>query len=304
MGIFDKLNLPTMKKSCFFTFCFTLFYLSSSSQQTLSDLLTQSEKDDDLKTFLSCYDENAISMPEYQPTLQGINEIEKYYREIFKKQNIKSFKRKADEFIHLGSTVIEIGTFTKEYTDLNVDTIITLNGKYWNIWAVKPDGSFKLKGEVFGYFHPVKDPKALTVKFQESGNDYSDQKIPLELRAYNALNENYVRLKDGALRSEFYTNDARYMPSQEPTLTGLDEIRTHLIDYSKRGNITFDSLAVYTYHYEYFADYVLEYSKVNVKWSNGSASGRTEGKGIRLWKRQDDKSIKIYRHIGTHNHLE
>jgi hypothetical protein len=111
-------------------------------------------------------------------------------------------------------------------------------------------------------------------------------------------------MKDGALRSQFYTNDARYMPSQEPTITGMDEIKPYLIGYSKRGNITFDSLAVYTYHYEYFADYVLEYSKVKVKWSAPPVSGRTEGKGIRLWKRQEDKSLKIYRHIGTHNYLE
>lgn len=302
-----------MKKSCLFTFCLTLFYLDSSPQQTnikqqlqvLSDVLIQSEKNNDLNKFLSYYDGNAVSMAEYQPTLQGIDEIKAYYNEIFQRQNIKSLQRKIEEFIQLKGTIIEIGTFTKAYTNLNADTVVTLNGKYWKVWAVKPDGSFKLKGEAFGYFHPVKDPKALTVKFEsDKSAAYSDQTIPLELRAYNALNENYVRLKDGALRSEFYTDDARYMPSQEPTLTGMGEIKPYLMDYSKRGDINFDSLAVYTYHYEYFTDYILEYSKVKVKWSTATASGRTEGKGIRLWKRQDDKSIKIYRHIGTHNHLE
>lgn len=286
-----------MKKLPVFILCFNLFYLNSISQKVPSDLLTQSEIKDDLKTFLSCYDEDAISMVEYQPTLRGIHEIELYYREIFKRQHIKSLQRTAEEFINLGSTIIEIGTFTKEY-----DTVPTWKGKYWYVWALKPDSSFKLKGEAFGYFHPVKEPKALTVDIQQSG--HPTQQVPLELRAYNALNENYVRLKDGALRAEFYTNDARYMPSQEPTLTGMDEIKPYLMDYSKRGNINFDSLTVYTYDYEYFADYVLEYSMVKVKWSTAAASGRTEGKGIRLWKRQADKSLKIYRHIGTHNHLQ
>jgi hypothetical protein len=40
-----------------------------------------------------------------------------------------------------------------------------------------------------------------------------------------------------------------------------------------------------------------------VKWSMPDHSGRTEGKGIRIWKRQEDKSLRLYREIGTHNHF-
>ncbi len=38
----------------------------------LSESLTEAEKNDDLKSFLAFYTENAISMPEYQPPIMGI----------------------------------------------------------------------------------------------------------------------------------------------------------------------------------------------------------------------------------------
>ncbi len=274
--------------------------------EELSEIRTEAEKNDDLESLLVYYDENTISMPEYQPTLHGIDEIEVFYQEIFQRQNIKTFQRTADEIICLDNTIVEIGTFKKEYTDLKLDTVLLQNGKYWNIWKIQSDGSFKLKGETFGFFHPVEHPEALVVALTETQPDktdvYSNQKIPLELRAYNALNEKYVRMRDGALRSEFYTSDPKFMPFQEPTVTGIDEIKPYLIEYSSRGEVTIDSIAVYTYRYENFDDYILEYAKFKVKWIAPQRSGSAEGKGIRLWKRQNDGSLKIYRETGTHNY--
>src|SRR5690606_37432905 len=73
--------------------------------------LTGAEKNNDLEGFLVYYDDDAISMPEYQPTLTGKNEIKAYYEEIFKRQYIKKFRRESNEFIHLDSTIVEKGTF-------------------------------------------------------------------------------------------------------------------------------------------------------------------------------------------------
>ena len=60
----------------------------------------------------------------------------------------------------------------------------------------------------------------------------------------------------------------------------------------------------YTYEFETRGEYILEYDMFKVKWSVPNYSGRTEGKGIRIWKRQEDKSLRLYREIGTHNHLQ
>src|SRR5688572_27710117 len=113
----------------------------------LTQKLTEAEATDNLHAFIGYYDERAISMPEYQITLDGQMGIENFYRKIFSRQRIKSFQRKSQEFIHMDSTIVEIGTFRKEYSPSEADSIITLSGKYWHVWHTMPDGNFRIKGE-------------------------------------------------------------------------------------------------------------------------------------------------------------
>ncbi len=310
-----------MKTTRLFTLLFALLLLGSCAKekagnapytsgvkeqiQQLSRALTEAEKNDDLKTFLTYYDESAISMPEYQPTLHGIPEIQSFYREIFGRQRIKTFHRQAEEIIELDSTIVEIGTFQKEYTDSQADTLVTRHGKYWNVWYRQKEGNYRLKGEAFGFFHPVAHPEALTVRFEKVpavASPVSLKEMPFELKAYNALMEKGVTNRDGVLRAEFFTEDAVFFPFQEPAVRGMDQLKPYLINYNS-GKVTIDSISVYTYDYERFDEYILEYAEFRVRFTVPDFSGKTEGKGIRIWKRQADQTLKIYREIGTHNHL-
>ncbi len=270
----------------------------------LTEEITELEKKDDLEGFLLHYDKAIISIPEYQLTLTGSTEVRIFYKEIFARQKIKTFKRNTEEIVMIDSIAIEIGTFEKEYQDSKTDSTFTQNGKYWNIWSVKPDARFKIKAEAFGYFHPIKNSETLVVKSNNKQPDESEilltKQIPFELKAYNALMEKGVRNRDGILRSEFFTDDAQVMPFADSTKRGIEKIKPYLIAYNA-GPVTIDSIMVYTYHYEKFKDYVVEYTMFKVMWTIPQLSGRTEGKGIRIWKRQEDNSLKLFREIGTHN---
>jgi hypothetical protein len=208
----------------------------------------------------------------------------------------------------MDNTIVEIGTFKKEFTDSKTDTLLSLDGKYWMVWQSRSDGTFKLKGEAFGFFHAVKHPEALVVAMNKKQPDESDmllqRDMPFELKAYNALMEKGVRNRDGNLRAGFFMKDGAFYPFADTTVTGMDRIKPYLIAYSNRGTVTIDSIMCYTYDFETLGEYILEYDMFKVKWSVPNYSGRTEGKGIRIWKRQRDKSLKLYREIGTHNHLE
>jgi len=274
--------------------------------QQIAKNLVEAEVNDNLNALIEYYDVHALSMPEYQLMLDGLDEIKLYYTEILKRQNIKSYVHVADEFIHLNKTIVEIGTFKKEYyNDSNPDSLITLKGKYWNIWEAGQNSSFKLVSEAFGYFNPVSHPEALTVRMSKKQPDESEillhKEIPFELKAYNALMEKGVRNRDGILRSSFFTHDARFFPFAEPTLKGIENIKPYLIGYSSRGQVTIDSIMCYTYDFKYADNYVLEYDMFKVKWNNANGSGKTEGKGIRIWHRQEDNSLRLFREIGTHN---
>jgi ketosteroid isomerase-like protein len=311
-------NKGTVSLSCCVTLLFLICCVKEQKRnnvaiqperfQELTDRLTLLEKNDDLKNFLQNYDTNAISMPEYQLTLTGIKELEAYYKAIFQRQNVRTFQKKPTEIIDLGNTIVEIGIFKKEYFDSSsTDTIVTQTGKYWNVWNTRNEGAFKIKAEAFGYFHPIKNPEALILQLHKKQPDESEillrKKIPFELKAYNSLMEKGVRNRDGDLRSQFFTNDGSFMPFADTTVSGMQEIKPYLTAYSNRGTVTIDSIMCYTYDFENSGDYILEYDMFKVKWSVPGFSGRTEGKGIRIWKRQEDHSLKLYREIGTHNHL-
>lgn len=268
--------------------------------------LVEAEVSDNMEALLEYYDVHALSMPEYQLTLEGHDEIKIYYAEILKRQNIKSYVQVPGEFIHLNNTIVEIGTFSKEYfNESNPESLVTLHGKYWHIWEAGEEGSFKLVGEAFGYFNPVSHPEELTVPMYKKQPDESDillhKEIPFELKAYNALMEKGVRNRDGILRANFFTSDARIFPFAEPTVNGIDSIKPYLIGYSSRGQVVIDSIMCDTLDFKYAGNYVLEYDMFKVKWTNANGSGRTEGKGIRIWQRQQDSSLRLFREIGTHN---
>jgi len=287
---------------------FTQHEIVEERLRKLTQKLTNLETTDSLDTFLQFYDDHAIVMPEYQLTLHGQEEIKSFYREIFNRQNIVTFRRQTHEFVHMDNTIIEIGVFSKEFTDAKTDSLISLHGKYWMVWQNQSDGNFKLKGESFGFFHSVEHPESLIVSMGKKQPDESELKlerdIPFELKAYNALMEKGVRTRDGNLRSQFFTKDASVYPFADTTVTGMDRIKPYLIAYSSRGTVTIDSIMCYTYEFETRGEYVLEYDMFKVKWRVPNHSGRTEGKGIRIWKRQEDKSLRLYREIGTHNHLQ
>lgn len=84
----------------------------------------------------------------------------------------------------------------------------------------------------------------------------------------------------------------------------LQELTNYLTEYTSRGAVNIDTISLGTLYYEYSEDYVMEYGTFKVKWSAETYSGRAEGKGIKLWKRQPDKSLKIFRHAGSHDYLE
>lgn len=272
-----------------------------------SKIHAQAEMDNDLETFLTFYDDSVISMPEYQVSLRGQNEIRSFYNETFDRQNLKMYERNPAEFIHLGHTIVEIGTFRKEFTDTTSGVPSKLNGKYWQVWESKENRGFKITGESYGYFHPVSNPQAFVVsehQIQPDESALTSKKIPFELKAYNALMEKSVRNRDGVLRAEFFTENGSFQPFADTTVTGIDNLRRYLVAYSQ-GNVVIDSIMCYTYDFETHGQFILEYSMFKVSWRVPEAtSGRSEGKGIRIWQRQSDHTLRLLRHIGTHNHLQ
>lgn len=262
-----------------------------------------------VETIMSYFDKDAFCMPEFQSLMKSTASIKEYYTEILNRRQIISFQKKISETITLKNNIAEIGTFTTTYITTDGQKT-TINGKYLNIWAVEKNDILKLKAESFGYFHSIDKPSNHIVKISKELSNHkfpepnqTDKDLSFQLLAMNTLMEKSVRTRNGNLRADFFTNDAIFMPFADSSKIGINSIRTHLIAYNSYP-VSIDTISIYNEYFEDCQNYVIEYPRFYVKWHTSDNSGAGSGKGIRIWRREKDCSLKIYREIGIHDHIE
>jgi ketosteroid isomerase-like protein len=99
---------------------------------------------------LSFFTDDVISMPNYGPMLQGIDELRKANEDMDKSGvKIISFKPVITKVIPSGDQVTEIGTYKISMTLPGSDEPVEDHGKYLNIWERQSDGSLKIKVETW-----------------------------------------------------------------------------------------------------------------------------------------------------------
>jgi ketosteroid isomerase-like protein len=277
--------------------------------EIINKQISQAFIDKKVEVLINHFDTDAVCMPEFQPTLKGTDAIKDYYTEIINRRQITTFNKTISETIQLKSNIAEIGTFTTTYQSIEGQKT-TLNGKYLNIWTLQTNGNLKLKAESFGYLHSIDNPTLHLVKISK---DYLGYKFPqqskttndlaFQLRALNTLMEKSVQTRDGNLRADFFTDDATFMPFADSSKVGIKSIRTHLIAYNSYP-VKIDTISIYNEYFEDCGNFIIEYPRFYVKWHTADNSGVGSGKGIRIWKREKNCSLKLYREIGIHDHIE
>ena len=251
----------------------------------------------DVVSLLELTGEASIFMLDYQRTLQGPAQLKTYYRKLFKEHDIIAIKRKGIETISLAEYRLEIGTFTKTFTRITDKKNMVHTGKYWCIWKGIGANS-ELFAYMEGYHQEIPREEYVVLDIGIEPKNYGT----IELRAYAALGEKAIREWDPELRILLYEDDAIFYPFADTAKIGIDVLKPYLRGYHQH-DIKIDFIKGQPFAYRYFDGYVLQFSTFEVDWHFNEASGTNKGKGITLWKRQPDHSLKIYRKIGSHNDL-
>jgi hypothetical protein len=234
-------------------------------------------------------------MAEYNPLIQAKNNIKIYYDTIFIRENIKEYTRQTVDIVTFTDKIIEIGLFTKI-----LENSEKFRGKYFNVWKLNNEGQLKLRAESFGYLHPVENPSTLLVP-EASKSKPEAINIPLELDAYNALNETNVIDRIPERSANVYTDDAMYLPFADTIKTGKSDLLKHYTAYYQNP-AKIDSIQVVTYAYDEVENGYIRYAGFYVDWSVPGFSGNTTGTGISFWRREKDNTLRMHRQIGLHIH--
>ncbi len=104
----------------------------------------------DNETMLAYYEDDAISLPSYAPMMVGKDAI-KSGMEMEKNANYKitGFKLTNTNIITNGDLVCDIGTYEMTMEMENMDKPYVDNGKYLTVYKKQPDGSLKIKAEIW-----------------------------------------------------------------------------------------------------------------------------------------------------------
>ena len=117
--------------------------------EALGDALSKAMVENDVDFLLGLYAEDAISLPNYGPRMQGMEAFKKSHEEMAAVgMKVRSFESQPTEAWECGDQVIEIGTFIITL-DMAGMTNIQDKGKYLTIYVRDADGALKIKVETW-----------------------------------------------------------------------------------------------------------------------------------------------------------
>jgi ketosteroid isomerase-like protein len=116
----------------------------------IGDALAKAMVEDDIDFMLGMYAEEAISLPNFGPRMQGIEAFRQSHEQMAAAgMKVLSFESEPTEAWEAGDQVIEIGRFAIELQMPGMPQNIKDKGKYLTIYVRDDDGALKIKAETW-----------------------------------------------------------------------------------------------------------------------------------------------------------
>lgn len=262
-----------------------------------------SEKSEEMLTY---YDESIRLMPEFQLTIMGKRNVSLYYAAFSSRFKIQDYSREKKECLDLGSRLVEIGLFSMKLMLKNTRQEYSLKGKYMDIWARSEKGDVRLITQAWNYSHPIDFDEQL--KFQDvpsvnialQPHLTINSRIRFEIAALNELLVTTVTHHDARIWSQFYADDGMFIYSSHPIYEGRKALDQFIEKHAAEMPI-FEKLDVRNDRIDDLGNYVIEYASHIANWRNGDSSGVSTGKGVTLWRREKEGSLKIFRGMAMYD---
>lgn len=118
--------------------------------EAIGDTLSQAMLDNDIDTMLAMYTEDAISLPNFEPRLDGVEAFRQHFEEMSASgMEIHAFESEPTDVWEAGNQVIEIGTFAITVKVPEMPEPIQDQGKYLTVYERDADGALKIKAEIW-----------------------------------------------------------------------------------------------------------------------------------------------------------
>lgn len=118
--------------------------------EAFGDKLEKAMLADDIDTMLAMYTEDAISLPNYGPRMDGKSEFRQHFEEM-EAAGVKvlTFESSPSDVWEAGNQVIEIGTYAISLEMPGMPEPVKDKGKYMTVYVRDTDGALKIKAETW-----------------------------------------------------------------------------------------------------------------------------------------------------------
>ncbi|KIQ14407.1 hypothetical protein RT99_21290 [Flavobacterium sp. MEB061] len=307
------------KKYLLITIIFLSFLKLSAQSQTAKSIDYWKEKlnsintqladafvDKDINVIMKYYDENEPTcMPEYYKAIYSKYGIAYYYQQWFDNVKINSYKRTIYEVLLIKNHLVEIGTFTNNFTKPD-STLFVYDGKYMNVWRIEKDENLTLISEIWGANTAVDKSNFSFLKPQASNMPKLkvNKSIYDEVNKRNDLIAKLVTKREGEKHAtELFANDAIYMTYDTPMLIGMDNIKPYFVEHEKPNGVSIDFLEIKASKMIALDKFVIEYGYyyVDVSWDKKKGKATVTGKSTNIWKRDKNGILMLYRQMVNHD---
>ena len=279
----------------------TLAYLAAYRSDYAHSML-----DERVERLQAYYGETVRFMPEYQKTVMGKLQTLTYHRAFVTRFTVQTYTRQAAEILDLGTQVMERGGFTVKLVLKSSGKAVELTGKYVTIWQKREPGKLALLTEAWNYSHPIDLGEQLRFEQVPAVHVALQAHLPInspirfEIAALNRLMEQTITQHDAALWAQFMTDDGMFIYSNHPIYQGRQALNGFLVKHAQELPI-FEKLDIRTDRIDHLGTYVIEYASHCANWRTGEASGVTTGKDLRIWRREGNGALKIFRQMAMYD---
>lgn len=118
--------------------------------EALGEKIEKAMMEDDAEAMLAMYTEDAISLPNFGPRMDGVEAFREHHAQMTGAgMKILEFESQPTDAWKAGDQVIEIGTFEIKLKMPGMEDPVEDKGKYMTVWVRDADGNLKVKAETW-----------------------------------------------------------------------------------------------------------------------------------------------------------
>jgi ketosteroid isomerase-like protein len=255
------------------------------------------------KELLSYYKEDAVCMPEFYVQMFRKEDIKQFYQQFFSVNTIRNYRKHIYEVIVEKNYIIETGTFISDIVKDEKSSFV-YRGKYLNIWQQDDQNNLKIVTQIWGASNWI-DRATLTNLPSQNKSPWMPaimkDTLTEEVMAKTRMLRQAVFAGDAKAQTEFYSNDAIYMPYYDSMFIGKQNI-DHYFTSHYSPDWFFDSLSINTSKIIKLENLVVECGYYFVQWRNTkNENGTVTGKSVNIWKRNEEGELQMFRQIVNHD---